>query len=1124
MRRGLGAGLPALALLLGAVILGSCRARDHTAGGKPAGERPAPAGSGSGRDGFFPERKPHAPEPPPAEPLSAERPPAPALEPASPPASDAPRPPQAKGEPLAKAAAKISNPDDEPDLAAALAILSTKPGESGPGPQTTTTRGGPESPAAPAAPPAPPAASPAVTAAPPVTAPAAITPPPGTATAPAAPAPPAPPSTAPAATAPPAPTATAAAATAPPAATPVATAPPPPAPPLVTVAASPAPSPALKPTQPAAGPAAGPVLASPAVGPLLALANAPPLTQVQPGQAPPGPSTPAPLTAQAPQVTKTKPPRPAGKSVFYTFFHKNADSFLRFLGDQFQDLVEKGNVAPIEGKPRTVVFFGDDPTIALLTSLANEFDDLDLKLERQVIRPKFVDVAVAMEALNMAAVANVWNRVEENVTTNVLGPDGKVQKTFTHKQNVYAKGGLANGNAAPANLPAKVPYIFEMPWTEPFQMPRVTTGRGANDQTTIDFNNSSSTEKRGAMVAVGTAEDLERIQAFVEQVDRPARLIMIEVQLVELDASKFSDIGLDSFQGGGGHTITTGGLSFPGEPIPQPGIPTARAPNVIVPPNVASGITGMFDDTSVDLSGRFIATIHALVRTGDAKVKARPKILALDDRPSILHIGEEIPTFESTGVSRELTGGNFVEQVNRVTTQYVGFTLNMRPRISGENEDEVSLQLEVVSNKLQGREQVFAQDLLGIPSVTRRRFLGQTRVRNHRPIILGGLIQEEESESVNKLPVIGDVPVLKYLFSRRQKTDRRVEVILILTPHILSDKAPDRVATPKESVHFDTFDSVLFNDRHIIKGRDVQGIDPITKQPAKSADGKPFSESEVIDLTLLKIVKERKLVSKLGIFDEYLPVESAKLGWLQRKFPERSVRYWKPEKQDVYFKAAAIIIENIKELNPDLTYRDLVTPAREIVLPTTPYRMTLSFDNIKVLKERGQEVLRGERVELSPATVEILKEAASSRSFKEFADFVEKAGIKEENHGQLRAELERLRKKLHPERPDIAARSYPEFLRKLADQQIDFMVLATYFEENLAERYATTGAPNIGTLEKDLVAFLKSLVSISQRAKRLRALDTRWSAVYSDEPDEKGPPAPQPESPAAPGGAGKGER
>jgi len=304
------------------------------------------------------------------------------------------------------------------------------------------------------------------------------------------------------------------------------------------------------------------------------------------------------------------------------------------------------------------MFFGDDPTIATITNIANEFDDLNLKLERITLRPKYLDNGVLLESLHMAGIANVWNRTEALMTTTTPAPDGKSTRSESHKQLAYSRSQLAGGAPPPANLPAKIPYIFELPWTEPFRVPTITTAKGRRTRTPSPSTTAPRRSCGGCWWRWGTSEDLTKIQNFIKEVDRPARLIMIEVQLIELDANKFSDIGVDSFQFGDRHFIGGWSGNFPGEPVSQPGIPGAtRRPDKFVPQNVAPGLVSMFDDTTVDLTGRFMFNVHLLERTGDAKIKARPKILALDDRQAILHIGEELPTFESTGVSRELTAG-----------------------------------------------------------------------------------------------------------------------------------------------------------------------------------------------------------------------------------------------------------------------------------------------------------------------------------------------------------------------------------------------------------------------------------------------------------------------------------
>ena len=86
----------------------------------------------------------------------------------------------------------------------------------------------------------------------------------------------------------------------------------------------------------------------------------------------------------------------------------------------------------------------------------------------------------------------------------------------------------------------------------------------------MTFDKTSSTEMRGGMMTVGTTEDLAKIRAFVETIDVPARRIMIEVQLIELEANKLTDFGIDSVQFGGGHALGSAGLPLPGEAVVQP--------------------------------------------------------------------------------------------------------------------------------------------------------------------------------------------------------------------------------------------------------------------------------------------------------------------------------------------------------------------------------------------------------------------------------------------------------------------------------------------------------------------------------------------------------------------------
>ncbi len=121
-------------------------------------------------------------------------------------------------------------------------------------------------------------------------------------------------------------------------------------------------------------------------------------------------------------------------------------------------------------------------------------------------------------------------------------------------------------------------------------------------------------------------------------------------------------------------------------------------------------------------------------------------------------------------------------------------------------------------------------------------------------------------------------------------------------------------------------------DHHVLRGSEVIGVDPITKTPAVGPDGDAYSEAEVVDLTLLQVVKNEQLVSKLRVFDLFLTAETERLSASQRYDAESSVRDWSPEDKELFFRAAAIVVESLKRDNPDLEFATL-TPGREIVLP-----------------------------------------------------------------------------------------------------------------------------------------------------------------------------------------------
>ncbi len=800
--------------------------------------------------------------------------------------------------------------------------------------------------------------------------------------------------------------------------------------------------------------------------------------------------------AAAPPAKAAEAARPVGSVSFFQLYHKSTLETMQYLKKFHPEFVDKGYVRILDSSDRTLAIIGDPKMTASIGGVVSKYDSADLKLEPHMIKLRHIAPLVALESLGIAGVCQVWHLVDEHGSKT--WKVGKQTHKFEFVAPKYTKWEPAQYQKSEAEqLPfvglPEVPYVCELTQWEGFKPPPMNLDLSSAQYRPVEFDNTSSTEERNRLLVIGTKEDSERIKAFLDIIDRPAKQVMIEVQIVELDADAATDIGIDSIGFAKRHSIVNFNTAFPGEPIPVPGFPNnlLRPGKESLPDPVRQGMSYLVDDASIDISGRFMGAVRMLTRKGKAKVRTRPKILTLDDRQNVLHIGKEVPTFAGTAVTTDSQRGNLVSNINKVSKEYVGITLNLRPRITGEKAQEVVMQMDIAINELGERQRVFDEDLLGVPTVSVRRFTGTARVKNHTPIILGGLIQESEIESSNYIPILGDIPLIGNLFGRNYKNESRTEIIIIVTPHVVEENDP--VAMPRESVNFDTQNSVLFNDRYILRGNDLIGVDHATGEPVNNGE-ESFTRDEVFDLTLLRIVKKKELVRKLDIFNQYMPKKAAELSWFQRNWPELTVHNWSKEDKDIYYEAAAYVIETVKNLNVSLDYEEIVRPRREIIIPNSPHRISLTYDSWEHLRDKGYEALRGEG-KLDKATLELIQKA-SSHSFAEFARFVDRAGIQASAHNELKNELMTMYTKAYSDAESVQFLEYGDFYRRLTDKKFDFMTFYTYLMEN-EQRYKERGQPVFGTFANDLDTFLRMSIPIEQKAERLQELEEKWMSFQS---------------------------
>ncbi|WP_432797345.1 ABC transporter transmembrane domain-containing protein [Poriferisphaera sp. WC338] len=300
------------------------------------------------------------------------------------------------------------------------------------------------------------------------------------------------------------------------------------------------------------------------------------------------------------------------------------------------------------------------------------------------------------------------------------------------------------------------------------------------------------------------SEVLDRIR---NTIDLPARQIYIEAMILEI-----SEIGLEKLgvKWELSNPIDGGELSRIQDVI------LGRLPKF----NANNDEDALLDLTVEHFDSEWKMQVQALVRDGNAEILSRPSVLTLNARQASIRVGEEIPIATS---AEGLTSGNKLSF--NFKYQPVGILLNVRPRISADNE-EVSMQIDgLVSDQVPGRDLVIqnssGEELARAPRISTRRVQTHTRIANNTPFIIGGLVSKERTEQIDKVPLLGDIPFVGGLFRSTSKDSQRREVIIVITPYVLPDNRVVGRNLPKDEDAFDSFDHQLFRDAYRIRAEDV---------------------------------------------------------------------------------------------------------------------------------------------------------------------------------------------------------------------------------------------------------------------------------------------------------------
>ncbi len=263
-----------------------------------------------------------------------------------------------------------------------------------------------------------------------------------------------------------------------------------------------------------------------------------------------------------------------------------------------------------------------------------------------------------------------------------------------------------------------------------------------------------------SLVVYDTEAVLRRFEALVHELDRAAGQVMVEVKIVEANDGFSRELGA-KFGYSGRHGRNSWGGSLQQLAAAGEGIPPF-SPNVSLPAAASAGSIALVHAAASGALGLEITAQQAQSR---AKIISSPRILTQNRQEALIESGTEIPYQEAASSGATSTG--FKKAV---------LGLHVLPTITPDGHIIMNIKINKDTPTACGASE---------PCVSTKRLQTSAMVENGGTLVLGGIYEENQGDRIQKVPLLGDVPLLGHLFSSRARNRERKELLVFITPHIV---------------------------------------------------------------------------------------------------------------------------------------------------------------------------------------------------------------------------------------------------------------------------------------------------------------------------------------------------
>lgn len=286
-------------------------------------------------------------------------------------------------------------------------------------------------------------------------------------------------------------------------------------------------------------------------------------------------------------------------------------------------------------------------------------------------------------------------------------------------------------------------------------------------------------KETNSLIIIAPRDEYTVIEDVIKKLDVPRRMVYIEALIMEVHVNKSFEIGVQ-WGGGGNFADKTGQVygGFSGNPAPNQydvlkGLQQSPA---VLPAGFSFGILKQGVKIGNVYFPNLGAVLQAYKNDSDVNIIATPQILTTDNQKAEIKVGENVPYITSQNTT------NSQQDYTNYEYKDVATTLDITPQINQSNLVRLKIRVEVIKLKN-------PNDLSGHPTTFKRSADTTVVVHNNETVVIGGMIGQDTSVVEYKVPLLGDIPLLGWLFKSHTNSKEKTNLFIFITPHIVENSA-----------------------------------------------------------------------------------------------------------------------------------------------------------------------------------------------------------------------------------------------------------------------------------------------------------------------------------------------